>query len=203
MAAFGTFERMLAVRYLRARRPEGFISVIAGFSLLGIALGVATLIIVMSVLNGLRQELLGRILGPEGHVTVQGESGPIADYDRIAERLRGLKGVVSAIPIVDGEVMATANGGASGTRVRGMRADDLAHGPLAGGSIRAGSLANVDEGSVIVGARLAQSLRIGVGDKLTLLLPQFQTHSAASLPRTRAFTHAATFSIGIYEHNYA
>src|SRR2546430_17364904 len=99
---------MVAFRYLRARRQEGFVSVIAVFSLLGIALGVATLIIVLSVMNGFRQELLSRVLGLEGHATIRGEAGPIADYSQVAERVRGLKGLVSAVPIVEGEAMATA-----------------------------------------------------------------------------------------------
>src|SRR3954471_10474790 len=105
---FGAFERMVAMRYLRARRQEGFISVIAGFSLLGIGLGVATLIVVTSVMNGFRQEMLGRILGLDGHVTVSALDQPIADYDEVVRRLKGLNGVVAADPVVQAQVMATA-----------------------------------------------------------------------------------------------
>src|SRR5579871_1991597 len=111
---FSPFERMVAMRYLRARRKEGFISVIAGFSLLGIALGVATLIIVMAVMNGFRAELLGRILGLNGHMTVFAQSGPLSDFDHVTQELRGIPGVVSATPLVEGQVMATAKGGAGG-----------------------------------------------------------------------------------------
>ena len=107
---FGAFERMVAMRYLRARRQEGFISVIAGFSLLGIALGVATLIIVMSVMNGFRHELLSRILGLNGHMAVYAELGPVLDYQAVAERLSKVRGVVETVPTVEGQVMATAHG---------------------------------------------------------------------------------------------
>ena len=110
---FGAFERMVAMRYLRARRQEGFISVIAGFSLLGIALGVATLIIVMSVMNGFRHELLSRILGLNGHMAVYAELGPVLDYQAVAQRLAAVKGVVQTTPTVEGQVMATANGAAT------------------------------------------------------------------------------------------
>ena len=99
MAAFGLFERMLAMRYLRARRQEGFISVIAGFSLAGIALGVATLIVVTSVMNGFRQEMLARILGLDGHATIVGMNGPIQDFDAVAGRVRGVAGVVGVDPV--------------------------------------------------------------------------------------------------------
>ena len=120
--AFDAFERMMAGRYLRARRQEGFISVIAGFSLLGIALGVATLIIVMAVMNGFREELLGRILGLNGHLTVYGQGKPLAEYDQVAATVRNVAGVRSASPLVEGQVLATANGVSAGALVRGVRA---------------------------------------------------------------------------------
>lgn len=123
---FGPFERMVAFRYLRARKAEGFVSVIAAFSLAGIALGVATLIIVMSVMNGFRQELLGKILGLNGHLGVYGAAGPLAEFDAAAERIRRVPGVVQAIPIVEGQVLATGErGGASGVLARGIRPEDL------------------------------------------------------------------------------
>ena len=114
--AFAPFEWMLAVRYLRARRQEGFISVIAGFSLLGIALGVATLIIVMSVMNGFRAELLGRILGLNGHLTVQGQQRVMTDFDALAGKIKVIEGVVHVTPLVEGQVMVTANGVAGARR---------------------------------------------------------------------------------------
>src|ERR1700735_264695 len=116
---FGAFERMVAFRYLRARRQEGFISVVAIFSLHGIALGVATLIIVMAVMNGFRAELLGRILGFNGHINVYAAKGPLTDYGGLAQELKRLPGVVAAQPLIEGQVMATSRGGAAGAMVRG------------------------------------------------------------------------------------
>ena len=123
---FNTFERMVAFRYLRARRQEGFISVIAVFSLLGIALGVATLIIVMSVMNGFRAELLGRILGINGHLAIVGANGaPLTEFDRLIEQVKKVPGVVAVVPQVEGQVMATNGQRSSGALVRGIRPEDL------------------------------------------------------------------------------
>ena len=127
---FGPFERMVAFRYLRARRQEGFISVIAIFSLTGIALGVATLIIVMAVMNGFRAELLGRILGFNGHINVYATQGPLNDYGALAQQVAKLPGVCPARPLVEGQVMATARGGGTGALVRGLSAEDLTSQPL-------------------------------------------------------------------------
>ncbi|MBI1775450.1 MAG: lipoprotein-releasing ABC transporter permease subunit [Proteobacteria bacterium] len=201
MSAFGTFERMLALRYLRARRQEGFISVIAGFSLLGIALGVATLIVVTSVMNGFRQELLGRILGLNGHVTIYGAAAPIGDFDQVSKRLGELRGVVRAIPMVEGQAMATANGIAAGALVRGMRVGDLARSDFLGTSIRSGKLESLDEDGVSIGARLAEKLHVAVGDEIALVSPQFQTTAIGSMPRTRSYTVAAIFDVGMYEYD--
>src|ERR1700748_829995 len=123
---FAPFEWMIAARYLRAKRQESFISVISLFSLIGIALGVATLIIVMSVMNGFRVELLKSILGLSGHVTVQSQTGYVVDYDAVTARIRGVPGVVRAAPVVDGQVMASQNGANAGVAVRGIRQNDLA-----------------------------------------------------------------------------
>lgn len=141
MPFFSRFEWMLALRYLRARRQEGFISVIAVFSFLGIMLGVATLIIVMSVMNGFRAELVGRILGLNGHLTIQSEAGPvIRDFQFVADAVGKLPGVVTAVPIIEGQVMATSDRGASGVMIRGVRPEDMAkEGAIAKG-IREGSL---------------------------------------------------------------
>lgn len=199
MAAFGTFERMMAMRYLRARRQEGFISVIAWFSLVGIALGVATLIIVMSVMNGFRHELIGRIVGFNGHVVISGASGPMPDFDDVTRAVRGLPGVTSAVPIVDGQVMATANGTATGALVRGVRAEDLAGRRTFDGRLRSGSLDVFDEDEVVIGYRLSQKLRVGLGDRLTLVAPTFQATALGSLPRTRDYTVVAIFDVGMPE----
>ncbi len=199
---FSLFEWVMAARYLRARRQEGFISVIAAFSLLGIALGVATLIIVMSVMNGFRAELLGRILGLNGHLMVQSSARWLSDFDTTAERVRGLPGVVQVTPILEGQVMATANQVAAGTLVRGIRRDDLvAHETIAGG-IQTGSLEDfTGKDAIVMGHRLAGKLGLFVGDKVTLVAPQNTTTAFGSIPRLKSYRVVATFEIGMYEYD--
>src|ERR1700761_1369192 len=126
VGAFAPYEWMLALRYLRAKRAESFVSVISGFSLVGIALGVATLIIVMSVMNGFRHDLLSRILGLRGHIMVEGTTGSLPDFDDVVKHVRAVAGVTRAAPIIEGQVMATSNGASLGVIVRGIRRDDLA-----------------------------------------------------------------------------
>ena len=199
---FSSFERMVALRYLRARRQEGFISIIAWFSLLGIALGVATLIIVMSVMNGFRAELLGRILGLNGHFAVQSQSGALADFDALAERVRRVPGVLAVRPQVEGQAMASGPNNASGALVRGIRPDDLSrHATLANG-VRAGRIADLaDESAVMIGSRMAQRLGLGVGDAVTLIAPRGSVTAFGSVPRSKAYRVAAVFEIGMYEYD--
>src|ERR1700693_1013373 len=123
---FAPFEWMLSLRYLRARRQEGFISIIAGFSFLGIMLGVATLIIVMAVMNGFRKELLGKILGLNGHLLVQPLESPLTDFEAVAKRIASVGGIKLAAPIVEGEALASSPFNAAGVLVRGIRGSDLA-----------------------------------------------------------------------------
>ncbi len=190
------------MRYLRARRQEGFISVIAWFSLLGIALGVATLIIVMAVMNGFRQELLTRILGINGHLSVYGQNNRLADFDSIAEKLRTVDGVVAVTPLIEGQVMATARGVAQGAVVRGIRPKDLAGRKTVADNIVSGSLDNFKgQGNIVIGARLAQKMGVGVGDKVTLISPKGNATAFGTVPRMRAYTVAATFKIGMYEYD--
>src|SRR5208337_3593674 len=111
---FTAFEWMLSLRYLRARRKEGFISVIAGFSFLGIMLGVATLIIVMAVMNGFRQELLSKILGLNGHLLIQPLESPLTDFEAVADRVSKVDGIKLAAPIVEGQALASSPLGAAG-----------------------------------------------------------------------------------------
>ncbi|MAJ91897.1 MAG: lipoprotein-releasing system transmembrane subunit LolC, partial [Rhodospirillaceae bacterium TMED63] len=157
---FNAFERMVALRYLRARRAEGFVSVIAGFSLAGIALGVATLIIVMSVMNGFRAELLQRILGLNGHLGVyELTNRPLTDFDKIAGKIAKVDGVVRVIPTVEGQVLVSANSVAAGAIVRGVRPGDIRVREIIADNIRAGSLENFKgRSSVIVGGRFAREV---------------------------------------------
>jgi lipoprotein-releasing system permease protein len=199
---FGRLEWMVAGRYLRARRQEGFISVIAGFSLLGIGLGVATLIIVMAVMNGFRIELLSRILGLNGHMTVQSYEGPIAGYSELAARLRAVPGVTDASPVIEGQVLATGNGRAAGAMIRGIRAEDLARQPTIAKSIEGGALSEFTGTDVaIVGSRLARNLGLQVGDNIVVLSPQGNATPFGTVPRSKALRIVATFEIGMYEYD--
>ncbi|EKE75297.1 lipoprotein-releasing ABC transporter permease subunit [Oceanibaculum indicum] len=199
---FSAFERMVAFRYLRARRQEGFISVIAGFSLLGIALGVATLIIVMSVMNGFRAELLGRILGVNGHLTIFAQQGPLPGYAGMVDQVQLVEGVTMAFPQVEGQVMATANGVASGALVKGMRREDVQRRALLSNAIMAGSL-DAFEGNdaVMIGTRMAQRMNLTVGNQITLISPQSNPTAFGSIPRLKSYTVAALFEVGMYEYD--
>ena len=200
---FDPFERAIAFRYLRARKGERFVSVIATFSLVGIALGVATLIIVMSVMNGFRQELLGRILGLNGHLGVHGAERVLSDYDAVAGRIRAVPGVVSATPIVEGQALLTSeSGGASGGLARGVKPEDLRARGLVARNIVAGSLDRFEgEDAIVIGTRLAQRLGLSVGDRITLVSPQGRTTVFGTVPRVRAYTVVALFQVGMHEYD--
>ncbi len=199
---FGNFERMVAIRYLRSRRQEGFISVIAWFSLLGIALGVATLIIVMSVMNGFRTELLTRIMGLNGHVAVYDVSGSIRNYDGLVARVAEVPGIIEVTPQLEGQAMAMARGHASGALVRGMRARELIARGTIPESIVSGSVDRFGSSpSIIMGARLARKLQVAVGDRLTLISPSSTPTAFGSVPRMRAFDIVALFEVGMYEYD--
>src|SRR5665647_3516346 len=149
------FEWLLSGRYLRARRKEGFISVIAGFSFIGIMLGVATLIIVMAVMNGFRQELFNKMLGLNGHVVVHSLTN-FTDYDDVATRIRGVQGVKYALPLVEGQVMISTPSTSSGALVRGLRETDLKELKAISDNIRFGTLDGFDKApGVALGSRLA------------------------------------------------
>ena len=198
---FGPFERMVAFRYLRARRAEGFVSVIAIFSLLGIALGVATLIIVMSVMNGFRAELVGRILGLNGHMAVYGETNRLTDFEAAATRVRQVPGVVGATPLVEGQVMATSDAGAAGALVRGIRPEDIRSRKLIADNIVAGSLDEFDGDGIAVGERLARRLGVGVGGRITLIAPEGTDTAFGTMPRLKTYNVAALFNVGFYEYD--
>ncbi|HEX3864071.1 MAG TPA: lipoprotein-releasing ABC transporter permease subunit [Stellaceae bacterium] len=198
---FGTFERMVAFRYLRARRQEGFVSVIAIFSLLGIALGVATLIIVMAVMNGFRTDLISRILGLNGHLAVYGETTSLPNYDAEAATVRKVPGVTDVTPLVEGQVMATGKGGAAGAMVRGIRPADIRARKLIAEHIVAGSLADFDGDGVAVGDRLARRLGAKVGDKITLISPEGNDTAFGTVPRLKTYQIAALFDVGYYEYD--
>jgi lipoprotein-releasing system permease protein len=199
---FSGFEWMVAMRYLKPRRKEAFVSVISILSLIGIALGVATLIIVMSVMNGFRAELLGRILGLNGHLIVQSLNGSIPEYDALAMRLRMIPGVTNATPIIEGQVLVNVEGSSFGALVRGLESDDLKKLTTVSSTLSPGAMQAFDEGdSVIIGARLADRLGLAPGMMVTLVAPKGAVTPFGTTPRVKAYRVAGTFRVGMSEYD--
>jgi lipoprotein-releasing system permease protein len=201
---FAPFEWLLSLRYLRARRQEGFISVNAGFSFLGIMLGVATLIIVMAVMNGFRKELLDKILGLNGHLLIQPLESPLTDWREVAERVAKVEGIKLAAPIVEGQALASSPFSAAGVLLRGVRAADLVKLPSVANNIRQGTLEGFDEGQgVAIGRRLADQLSLRAGDSVTLVAPRGAVTPMGTTPRIKSYKIAAVFEIGMSEYDAA
>ncbi|MDW6021483.1 lipoprotein-releasing ABC transporter permease subunit [Mesorhizobium sp. BAC0120] len=202
---FSTFERMIAWRYLRSRRKEAFISVIAAISFAGIMLGVATLIVVMAVMNGFRAELLVRILGINGHLILTPVDSPLDDYAAVAGRISGVKGVKYAIPLIDGQVLASGStSSGTGALVRGIRAEDLHKIELVRDNIRTGTIDDFDNsGGVAIGTRMAENLGLAVGDMITLVSPDGDVTPLGTTPRVKAYPIVAIYEIGMSEYDSA
>lgn len=201
---FAPFEWMLSLRYLRARRREGFISIIAGFSFLGIMLGVATLIIVMAVMNGFRKELLDKILGLNGHLLIQPIDSPLTDWEQVSARISGVKGIRLAAPIVEGQALASSPFHSAGVLVRGIRAADLLKLPSIANNIKQGTLDGFDQGQgLAIGRRLADSLSLRAGDSVTLVAPRGAVTPMGTTPRIKTYKIAAVFEIGMSEYDAA
>jgi lipoprotein-releasing system permease protein len=200
---FSAFERMMAWRYLRSRRKEAFISVIAGFSFLGILLGVATLIVVMAVMNGFRAELLTRILGINGHLIVQPMDRPLDDYADLAKKFEGIEGVTYALPIVEGQTLASGRIGAgTGALVRGVQPEDIKKIKLVAETVKQGSFDNFGaEEGVAIGSRMAINLGLGLGDMLTLISPDGDITPLGVTPRVKSYPVVAIFEIGMSEYD--
>ena len=200
---FNAFERKIAARYLRARRGERFVSVIAIFSLVGIALGVATLIIVMSVMNGFRQELLSQILGLNGDIGVYGTSAPLNNYDAMAAKIRTIKGVTGAFPISQGEVlMSGPQGGATGGVARGITPEGLVQLPTVSRHVIAGSLADLTGGDTIaIGGALANQFGLSIGSQISLILPQGKATVIGTIPSIESFQVVAIFETGMQQYD--
>jgi lipoprotein-releasing system permease protein len=196
------FEKMVAGRYLRSKRKEGFISVIAGFSFLGILLGVATLIIVMSVMNGFREELVGRILGLNGHVNVYARVGPLFPHEPIIQKIRKIPGVTSAVPSVEGQALMTASGTAGGVVVRGMTPKDFSKKPVMSASIIKKLPSHEFGGDyVAIGKSMAERFQLKVGDKIVLIAPKGKVTPFGAIPRSRSFIVGSIFDVGMFEYN--
>src|SRR5262245_23763303 len=201
---FAPFEWMLSLRYLRARRKEGFISIIAGFSFLGIMLGVATLIIVMAVMNRFRTELLDKILGLNGHLLVQPLESPLTDFEVVSERIAKVPGIRLAVPIVEGQALASSPFNAAGVLVRGIRGKDLAGLTSIAKNIKQGTMEGFDQGQgVVIGRRLADQLTLRAGDNITLVAPRGAVTPMGTTPRIKVYKIAAVFEIGMSEYDNA
>jgi lipoprotein-releasing system permease protein len=198
---FSPFEMMMAFRYLRARKAEGFVSVIAGFSFAGIMLGVATLIIVMSVMNGFRGELIGRILGLNGHLNVYVQGGPLVSYPALQHKIESVEGVVSAAPVVEGQVLVTVNGVAAGAMARGFTQEYMAHKPVLSTSVVQGDIKDFDGDAIAIGIKMAERFNLSVGDNITLMSPKGKASPFGTIPRTMQYRIAMIFDVGMYEYN--
>jgi len=197
------YEKMIARRYLLPGKGEGFIFLVAAISLAAVALGVAALIIVMSVMNGFRAELFDKIVGLNGHAIVQGYEGRLSDWQRIAASARATPGVILALPLIEQPLMASANGRVEGVLVRGMRAADLQNNMIISSHVKSGQLADIAPGSnkIAIGSGLAQSLGAYVGSEISLISPEGRDTPVGSVPRIVTYTVGAVFEVGVYDYD--
>ena len=199
---FNGFERLIALRYLRSRRQEGFISVVTWFSLLGIMLGVATLIIVMSVMNGFREQLLSRIVGVNGHVEVMKPGRALNDYKTLVNLVKSVDGVLTATPIIQGQVLASTPKRSAGALVRGLAYESLMERPILSNSILKGSLHNFKKGrGILVGSRFANRFDLNIGSRIKLISPQSTNTAMGPVPRTKTVRVSGIFRVGMSEYD--
>jgi len=199
------YERMVARRYLLPGKGEGFIFLVASISLVAVALGVAALIIVMSVMNGFRAELFDKIVGLNGHAVVVGVDGRLNGWQAIADQAKKTPGVTSAVPLIETPLMATANGRFEGVLVHGMRIEDIRANKTIMGNVLAGDMKSVTPGSgkVAIGSRLADTLGAYPGSQITLWNPEGRSTVVGTVPREVTYTVGAVFEIGVYDYDKA
>ena len=199
---FSKYERLVARRYLKAKRKEGFISVITGFAFTGIALGVATLIIVMSVMNGFRNELLGRILGINGHIGIISNNAlPFNNYKQALKDIDGIDNVELVIPLIEKQLLVSSGRAAEGAMVRGIRAEDINKKETLRNGMTTVNLDDFTGNSVLVGYRLAQKMGLIPGDEITLISPNGKITAFGTVPRMKSYRIAGTFELGMYEYD--
>jgi lipoprotein-releasing system permease protein len=197
------YERMIARRYLLPGRGEAFILLVAGFSLGAVMLGVAALVIVMSVMNGFRAELFDKIVGLNGHAVVQGVGGQLPDWRHVVDLAKATPGVTSATPLIEQPLMGTYNGRVEAVLLRGMRVEDIRNNATIRAKVVMGSLDSVTAGSgrIAIGSRLAEALGAQVGSQISLISPQGQTTPFGTVPRIVSYTVGAIFEIGVYDYD--
>jgi len=198
---FTAFERTVAWRYLRSPRQEGFISVIAGFSFLGIMLGVATLIVVMSVMNGFRHEFLNHIVGMNGHVWVYQQQGTLHDYQSLQKEIEALPSVKFALPTIERQAILISRDQARGVAIHGLSLTDMQRLPLVSENIRDGSLTPWEGNKVLMGLRLAERLNVRVGERISLMTPDGTPTAFGTLPRQRSFEIGGFFEVGMSQYD--
>lgn len=192
----------MAFRYLRARKSESFVSVISAFSFLGIMLGVATLIIVMAVMNGFRTELVNRVLGLNGHMSVVSKTGAIRPYDNWIDALQDIEGIEQASPQIEKQALLSARGASSGVMARGLTQETFLNKPILGDSIIDGDMNAFNEGNgVIIGKELARRYNLSPNDEIVMLSPQGKASPFGTIPRSRKFVVSAIFDVEMYEYN--
>ncbi len=199
------YERMIARRYLLPGKGEGFIFLVASISLVAVMLGVAALIIVMSVMNGFRAELFDKVVGLNGHAVIQGYGGRLEGWQRVAEVARRTPGVVSASPLIEQPLMATSEGRVEGVLLRGVQRQNILENATIRDNVLMGSpealRPGADNGAI--GTRLAEALGVGVGDQISLLSPEGRTTPFGTVPRIVSYRIAAIFEIGLYDFDKA
>lgn len=199
---FSKFERLVGRRYLRAKRKEGFISVITGFAFTGIALGVATLIIVMSVMNGFRQELLSRILGINGHIGIMSPSGyPFNNYQQAVQDIAGFEHVKMVIPMIENQLLVSAGKAAEGAMVRGVSKEDLVRKDVLRDAVSDVDIEEFSGDNVVVGYRLANKMGLVIGDEITLISPNGKVTAFGTVPRMKTYRVIGTFNVGMFEYD--
>ncbi|MCL4677019.1 MAG: lipoprotein-releasing ABC transporter permease subunit [Alphaproteobacteria bacterium] len=199
---FSKFERMVAWRYLRSKKEEGFVSVIAGFSFMGILLGVATLIIVMSVMNGFREELFSRILGLGGHMNAYSTSGRLYDYPQMVERIKDVNGIKTITPVIESQsLMLTQSNAANGVMVRGLAQSDFASRDILYNAIRQGGIEDFTTDKIAIGTVLAERFKLQPGAKLTLVSPEVKSGPFGNMQRKKTYEVGIIFDVEMYEYN--
>lgn len=199
------YERMIAKRYLLPGKGEGFIFLVAGISLFAVMLGVAALIIVMSVMNGFRAELFDKIVGLNGHAVVQGYGGQLPDWRAVLAEAKRTPGVTAATPLIEQPLMASSEGRVEGVLLRGMTMADITGNPTIAGNVLRGNLRELKPGvdNVAIGVRLAEQLGVTVGSQISLLSPDGPATPFGSVPRIVSYRVAAIFEVGIYDYDKA
>ncbi|MEO5578267.1 MAG: ABC transporter permease, partial [Sphingomicrobium sp.] len=198
-------ERMIAKRYLLPGKGEGFIFLVAGISLGAVALGVAALIVVMSVMNGFRAELFDKIVGLNGHAIIQGYDGRLSDWRQIAVAAQKTPGVISALPLIEQPLMASANGRVEGVLVRGVRLEDIRSNKVMNENVKAGDMKSItpDSGRVAIGSQLATKLGAYPGSEIALISPEGRATPIGTVPRIVSYTVGAVFEVGVYDYDSA